>query len=90
MSRKLSLGSYEQVERMGRPAINTVFNHTDAEKEAANRLRPSDDRAFDLDNVVGVLDAIDNVLDVERAPVLLRAAPESMASPRCSCRTPSP
>jgi hypothetical protein len=68
VSRKLSLGNYEQVERMGRPAINTVFNHTNAEKEAANRLRPSDDRAFDLENTVGVLEAIDNVLEVNGAP----------------------
>jgi len=48
---------------MGRPAINTVFNNTAAEKEAANRLRPTDDRALDKANVVGVLDAIDNVLE---------------------------
>ena len=68
VSRKLALGNYEQVDRMGRPAINTVFNNTQAEKEAANRLRPSDDRAFDLDNVVGVLTAIDNVLEVNHAP----------------------
>lgn len=60
--------TYEQVERMGRPAINTVFNHTDAEKEAANRLGPSDDRAFDRQNVVGVLEAIDGVLEANGAP----------------------
>lgn len=68
VSRKLALGNYEQVDRMGRPAINTVFNGTQAEKEAANRLRPSDDRAFDMDNVVAVLTAIDNVLEVNDAP----------------------
>ena len=68
VSRKLALGNYEQVDRMGRPAINTVFNSTQAEKEAANRLRPSDDRAFDMDNVVAVLTAIDNVLEVNHAP----------------------
>ena len=51
-----------QVERMGRPAINTVFNNTKAEKEAANRLRPTDDRAFDHSNVIDTLDAIGNVL----------------------------
>jgi hypothetical protein len=60
-------GGYVQVERMGRPAINTVFNHSNAEKEAANRLKPSDDRAFDRDNVIGVLNAIDNVLEVNSA-----------------------
>lgn len=61
-------GIYHQVERMGRPAINTVFNNTAAEKEAANRLRPSDDRAFDRANVVATLDAIDNVLVTNTAP----------------------
>jgi hypothetical protein len=67
VSRKLAHGNYDQVERMGRPAINTVFNNTDAEKEAANRLSPDDDRAFDKANVVGVLKAIDNVLEVNGA-----------------------
>lgn len=61
-------GGYTQVERMGRPAINTVFNHSNAEKEAANRLKPSSDRAFDRDNVLGVLDAIGNVLDANSLP----------------------
>ncbi len=67
VSRKLATGAYEQVDRMGRPAINTVFNNTAAEKEAANRLRPSDDRAFDMENTVGVLKAIDHVLEVNGA-----------------------
>jgi hypothetical protein len=53
---------------MGRPAINTVFNNTAAEKEAANRLRPSDDVAFDRDNVIAVLNAIDNVLQTNSLP----------------------
>lgn len=56
-------GGYMQVERVGRPAINTVFNNTNAEKEAANRLKPSSDRAFDRDNVLNVLDAIGAVID---------------------------
>lgn len=60
-------GIYHQVERMGRPAINTVFNNTAAEKEAANRLRPSDDRAFDRDNVIATFTAIDHVLEVNGA-----------------------
>ncbi|MGH2475087.1 MAG: DUF4331 family protein, partial [Candidatus Limnocylindrales bacterium] len=59
---------YRQVERMGRPAINTVFNTTNAEKEAFNRLDPASDRAVAYGNVVGVLDAIDNVLEVNGAP----------------------
>ena len=52
---------------MGRPAINTVFNNTNAEKEAANRLRPSDDRSFDRDNVIATMTAIDHVLEVNAA-----------------------
>ena len=68
---------YTQVDRMGRPAINTVFNglHTpvsstlnNAEKEAFNRLNPSADRAVTKDNVVAVLGAIDNVLVTNAAP----------------------
>ncbi|HET7168189.1 MAG TPA: DUF4331 family protein [Candidatus Limnocylindrales bacterium] len=58
---------YRQVERMGRPAINTVFNTTNAEKEAFNRLDPASDRAVTLGNVVGVLDAIDTVLEANAA-----------------------
>src|SRR5664279_1286222 len=62
---------WEQVDRVGRPAINTVFNGlhvpttstlNNAEKEAFNRLRPSSDRATTRDNVIAVLGAIDNVL----------------------------
>lgn len=65
---KRAAGVYEQVDRMGRPAINTVFNHTNAEKEAFNRLRPIDDRATTRENVIGVLDAIGAVLDANGAP----------------------
>jgi len=63
---------YVQVDRMGRPAINTVFNglHSptsstlnNAEKEAFNRLSPRNDRAVAKDNVEAVLGAIDNVLE---------------------------
>ena len=59
---------YQQVERMGRPAINTVFNNSVAEKEAANRLSPRSDRALDGANVLAVLNAIDNVLTTNAAP----------------------
>jgi Domain of unknown function (DUF4331) len=41
-----------QVERMGRPAINTVFNHTDVDKENFNRDIPSRDRSHWSKNVV--------------------------------------
>ena len=65
---------------MGRPAINTVFNNTSAEKEAANRLRPRDDRAFDKANVIGVLDAIGHVLDVNGAPSYTTAQIDGIAN----------
>jgi hypothetical protein len=75
-SLKSSTG-FVQVDRMGRPAINTVFNGlnvpvsstlNNAEKEAFNRLTPRSDRAVAKDNVVAVLDAIDNVLETNAAP----------------------
>ncbi len=56
-------GNWRQIDRMGRPAINTVFNTTDAEKEGFNRIKPTADRAYDSANVKGVLNAIGNVLD---------------------------
>jgi Domain of unknown function (DUF4331) len=59
---------WRQIDRMGRPAINTVFNTTDAEKEGANRIKPTADRAYDRDNVIGVLGAIGNVLDANSLP----------------------
>lgn len=49
---------WQQLDRMGRPAINTVFNHTDATKEANNRTLPTDDRALLRDNTIGVLTAL--------------------------------
>ena len=69
-----------QVERMGRPAINTVFNNTKAEKEAANRLKPSDDRAFDHDNVIATLDAIGNVLTANGRTRYTAAQEEGIAN----------
>lgn len=71
-----SLG-YTQVDRMGRPAINTVFNGlhvpttstlNNAEKEAFNRLNPTADRAVTTDNVKAVLGAIGNVLTTNSLP----------------------
>ncbi len=71
--------AWVQVERMGRPAINTVFNNTKAEKEAANRLSPRDDRAFDHDNVIAVLDAIGNVLTANSLSRYTAAEQEAIA-----------
>ncbi|HYM53009.1 MAG TPA: DUF4331 family protein [Candidatus Dormibacteraeota bacterium] len=47
-----------QVERMGKPAINTVFNHTDATKDAYNRALPSGDTADYTDDVAGTVSLI--------------------------------
>jgi hypothetical protein len=64
-------GGWRQVDRMGRPAINTVFNglllpsssdYNGLEKDAFNFQRPSKDRATTTDNVETVLNAIGNVL----------------------------
>jgi uncharacterized protein DUF4331 len=51
-------GALHQVERMGLPGINTIFNHTDATKEAYNRARPQNDVANETDDVAGVVSLI--------------------------------
>ena len=75
-SRPTSTG-YRQVDRMARPAINTVFNGlhvpgsstlNNAEKEAFNHLNPTSDRAVTTDNVIAVLDTIGAVLTANGAP----------------------
>lgn len=48
-------GDRTQVERMGKPTINTVFNHTDATKEAYNRAEPRNDVADYSDDVSSVV-----------------------------------
>ncbi len=80
-------GIYHQVERMGRPAINTVFNNTNAEKEAANRLRPSDDRAFDKDNVIATLER-DRQRPRDATRRRTTATPRSPAWRTSCCPTP--
>jgi Domain of unknown function (DUF4331) len=71
-----SSSGWYQADRMGRPAINTVFNGlhapntsklNNAEKEAFNRLSPRNDRAVTSDNVAAVLNAIGNVLTTNGA-----------------------
>jgi len=49
-----------QIDRFGRPAINTVFNHTDADKNAFNAGQPVDDQANFRSNVVDTLVALGN------------------------------
>jgi hypothetical protein len=79
---------YDQVDRMGRPAINTVFNGlhapvsstlNNAEKEAFNRINPTSDRAVATDNVVAVLDTIGNVLTANGATAYTAAQVNGIA-----------
>ena len=51
-------GALTQVERMGLPTINTVFNHTDATKEAFNRANPSGDPTLVGGNISFLVSAI--------------------------------
>lgn len=56
-----------QIDRMGKPAINTVFNTTDADKNAYNAAEPANDTADWTANVVAVTSAIRQALG-EAAP----------------------
>ncbi len=49
-------GDFQQIDRMGRPAINTVFNHG-KDKTAFNQANPTEDRPRFTDNVLAVLEA---------------------------------
>jgi len=51
-----------QIDRQGRPAINTVFNITDGQKELTNLSSPRDDRSQMLARTKAVLGAFNNVL----------------------------
>jgi uncharacterized protein DUF4331 len=51
-------GALTQVERMGLPTINTVFNHTDPAKEAYNRANPAGDPALVGGNISFLVSAI--------------------------------
>jgi hypothetical protein len=71
-----SNGGWMQIDRQGRPAINTVFNglilpsssdYNGLEKDAFNFQRPAQDRATTTDNVTTVLNAIGNVLTANGA-----------------------
>ncbi len=71
-----SNGGWKQIDRVGRPAINTVFNglvlpassdYNGLEKDAFNAQRPGKDRSTTKDNVTTVLNAIGNVLTTNGA-----------------------
>ncbi len=53
-----------RVDRMGRPAINTVFNKGQ-EKNIFNRIRPSQDQALFRENIVNTLKALGGYTDGE-------------------------
>jgi hypothetical protein len=56
-----------QVDRMGKPGINTVFITGDPEKDAFNAAEPMDDPADYTDEVVGITSAIQQALGVDAA-----------------------
>jgi hypothetical protein len=69
-------GGWAQIDRMGRPAINTVFNglllpsssvYNGLEKDAFNFQRPNADAGTTTGNVTTVLNAIGNVLTANGA-----------------------
>lgn len=53
---------WQRIDRMGRPAINTVFNITDGEKDLTNLVNPTDDRSTMKDTTVAVLSALSAVV----------------------------
>jgi hypothetical protein len=53
---------WQRIDRMGRPAINTVFNITDGEKDLTNLVNPVDDRSTMKDTTVAVLSALSAVV----------------------------
>lgn len=53
-------GELTQVDRMGRPAINTVFNHTPQDKDLFNAGHPRSDVAQFTNNVVNTLLSLGN------------------------------
>jgi hypothetical protein len=61
-------GVRTQVERMGLPTINTVFNHTNATKDAYNRAEPRNDVANYSDDVSGVVELITSLAGTAADP----------------------
>jgi uncharacterized protein DUF4331 len=64
----LTRSGWQQIDRMARPAINTVFNISDGQKELTNISNPRDDRMQMLNRTKAVLGAFDNVLQVNALP----------------------
>ncbi|HYN64597.1 MAG TPA: DUF4331 family protein, partial [Candidatus Limnocylindrales bacterium] len=61
-------GVRTQVERMGLPTINTVFNHTNATKDAYNRAEPRNDVANYSDDVSGLVELITSLAGTAADP----------------------
>ena len=85
----MSNGGWSQIDRMGRPAINTVFNglllpsaspYNGLEKDAFNFQRPSSDASTTTDNVTTVLNAIGNVLTANGATAYTAGEVSAIAS----------
>lgn len=77
---------YRQVDRMGIPGLNTVFNHPSGigpfDKTAYNLALPADDEQAYTDQFIAVLDAVGNPDSPATAALLLPdALPVSLASP---------
>jgi len=60
-------GQLTQVERMGLPGINTIFNHSGPTKDAYNRARPQYDVANYTDDVALVATLIQQLLGIPDA-----------------------
>ena len=85
----MSNGGWSQIDRMGRPAINTVFNglllpsaspYNGLEKDAFNFQRPTSDASTTTDNVTTVLNAIGNVLTANSATAYTAGEVSAIAS----------
>ncbi len=84
-----SNGGWKPVDRMGRPAINTVFNglilpstsdYNGLEKDAFNVQTPAQDAGTTTDNVTTVLNAIGNVLTANSATAYTAGEVSAIAS----------
>ncbi|MGB4861252.1 MAG: DUF4331 family protein, partial [Tepidiformaceae bacterium] len=69
-SKKDNLGNWAQLDRMGRPAINTVFIPKD-QKDAYNNNTPDRDKGIYTDEVTATLDALGSPATADLAALLL-------------------
>ena len=69
-SKKDNLGNWVQLDRMGRPAINTVFIPAD-QKDAYNSNSPDRDKGIYTDEVTAALDSLGSPATADLAALLL-------------------